>query len=277
MATEPGLVDGGSAALHAAIEAQFLAAVARGAEVVETPAFRVHLRRTPDPFYRHVAVPTIHRPVDWPQAIATMLAAFAAAGCQARLEFIDERWPDLAPALDAAGLIETARLQVMVATERPPVGSAVAAVQLLDPASSPGDVEAYLVAVHRAFEQALDPRSLPSEVARLQAAIAEGSCRIATIISTDGSFLAGAGLIGISGGGVAGASRIAELAGVWTAAAERGRGLAGRVVAAIVDHFIAQGDATVWLAAEDARTTALYTRVGFRPIGWQRHYSVPTA
>ena len=276
MATELGLLEGGPDALRAAIEVQFLRAVARGAEIIETPAFRVHLWPTPDPFYRHVAVPT-RRPVDWRPAIAAMQAAFAAAGRVARLEFLDERWPDLAPALEAAGLIETARLEVMVATERPPVVAEFAAVQFLDPALSPGLVEAYLVAVHRAFEQALDPRSLPGEVAGLQAAIADGSCRIATIIGADGGFLAGASLIGISRGGVCGARRMAELAGVWTAAVARGRGLARQVVGAVVDDLVAGGDGPVWLAVEDARTRALYARVGFRPIGWQRNYSVLTA
>jgi RimJ/RimL family protein N-acetyltransferase len=273
MASELERASAGPAALRAAIEAQLLCAVARGAEIVDTPAFRVHLWRTPDPFYRNVAVPT-RRPVDWRPAIAAMQAAFAAAGCVVRLEFLDERWPDLALELDAAGLIETALLEVMVATERPPVALDGVAVQLLDALLQPAVVEAYLVAVHRAFQQPLDPRSLPSEVARLQAAIAQDGCRIATIRGADGSFLAGASLIGISRGG---AGRIAELAGVWTAPSERGRGLARRVVAAVVDQLVAQGDGIVWLAAENARTRALYARVGFRPIGWQRNYSARAA
>lgn len=279
MAIEHARLGAGStepAALRAVIEAQFLSAVARGAVIVETPAFRVHLWRTPDPFYRTVAVP-ICRPVDWGSAIAEMQATFATAGRVVRLEFLDERWPDLATALDAAGLVETARLEVMVATERPPMALGGAGVQLFGSALSPATVEAYLAAVHQAFEQGLDPRSLPSEVARLQAAIAEGDCRIATIEGADGSFLAGASLIGISRCGIGEAARIAELAGVWTAAPERGRGLARRVVAAVVDDLFAEGGGIVWLAAESARTRELYTRVGFCAIGWQRNYSARAA
>lgn len=276
MASEPERAGAGPAALHAAIEAQFLRAVARGAEIVETPAFRVHLWRMPDPFYRNVAVP-MRQPVDWQPAIAAMQRAFAAADCVARLEFLDARWPELAPALVAAGLIETARLEVMVATQRSPVAVDGSAVQFIDPARSPGMVEAYLVAVHRAFEQRPDPRSLSCEMTRLEAEIACGACRIATIAGADGSLLAGAGLIGISRGQGDRSWRIAELAGVWTAAAERGRGLALRVAAAAVDDLMASGDGIVWLATESARTTSLYARVGFRPIGWLRHFSARAA
>jgi predicted GNAT family acetyltransferase len=59
--------------------------------------------------------------------------------------------------------------------------------------------------------------------------------------------------------------------------AQRGGGLATRVAAEIVDRFVAGGNALVWLAAETERAAALYARLGFQPIGWQRNYSAPAA
>ena len=262
------------AAAHAAIEAQFLDAVARGAEIVDTPAFRVHLWPRPGPFYRNVAVPT-RRPADWRPAIAAMQAAFVAAGRVPRLEYLHDRWPDLGPALDAAGLVETGRLRMMVTSEPPAAAPEGPSVRFMEAVPSGSHLEAYLLAVLEAFEQSTDPQAMPGELAQLRAEIAAGGCRIATIMAADGSILAGASLIGIGRSGPGAGSRIAELAGVWTAVAERGRGLATRVAAGLVDRFVAGGDALVWLAAETERTAALYARLGFQPIGWQLNYSAP--
>jgi RimJ/RimL family protein N-acetyltransferase len=274
MATESPAKSG--AAAHAAIESQFLDAVARGAEIVETPAFRVHLWPRPGPFYRNVAVPT-RRPADWRPAIAAMQAAFVDAGRVPRLEYLQDRWPDLGAALDVAGLVETGRLRVMVTREPPATAPDGPPVQFMDMVPSRGHLEAYLLAVQQAFEQPTDPQALAGELAQLRAEIAAGGCQVATIAAADGSILAGASLIGIGRSGPGAGSRIAELAGVWTAVAERGRGLATRVAAGLVDRFVAGGDALVWLAAETERTAALYARLGFQPIGWQRNYSAPAA
>jgi ribosomal protein S18 acetylase RimI-like enzyme len=272
MATESPAKSG--AAAHAAIESQFLDAVARGAEIVETPAFRVHLWPRPGPFYRNVAVPT-RRPADWRPAIAAMQAAFVDAGRVPRLEYLQDRWPDLGAALDVAGLVETGRLRVMVTREPPATAPDGPPVQFMDMVPSRGHLEAYLLAVQQAFEQPTDPQALAGEIAGLRAELAGGGCRIATIMAADGSFLAGASLIGIGQFGSGSGVRTAELAGVWTAVAQRGGGLATRVAAGLVDRFVAGGDALVWLAAETERTAALYARLGFQPIGWQRNYSAP--
>ncbi len=256
-----------------AIEAQFIGAVANGAEIVETPAFRVHLRPSPDPFYRNVAVPT-RRPRDWRPAIAAMRAVFEAGGRSPRLEFLDERWPDLAAALDAAGLVEAASCAVMVVAARPAT-PAEAPSGLLDAAPA-ARLEAYLAAVQRAFDPAANARVRPGEVARLAAAIAEGRCRVAAVTDPAGGFVAGASLIGIEPPG-SGAVPAAELAGVWTAPAHRGQGLASRLSTTLVDSFLAEGGGWVWLAAEAVRSAAFYAKLGFRRIGRQRNYSASLA
>ena len=145
-----------SAALIAAVEAQFLAAMSTRARSVETAAFRVHLWPEPDPFYRNVAVPT-RQPAEWAPAIAAMRQAFTTAALLPRLEFIEERWPGLAAALSEAGLAATSRMKVMVATNRPDAALAVdwiSARQVvhLDGSAADDVLERYLDAAHAAFE-----------------------------------------------------------------------------------------------------------------------------
>lgn len=262
--------------MQAAVEAQFLSAAARHAKIVETGAFRVHFRAAPDPFYRTVAVPT-RRPIDWHSAICAMQTTFVTAGCQPQLEFLDERWPDLAPALDNAGLVRTGRREVMVTAGPPAISGAGLPVHFLGPNASRMEAEAYLEAVHHAFAQSMDRQALQSEPTRLRAELAAGGCEVAAILAPDGSYLAGASLIGISHCSAGEHRRVAELAGVWTAPCQRGRGLASRVAAALVGCFVGSADGLVWLAAETERNIALYARLGFQLIGWQSTYSAPSA
>lgn len=273
-----------ASALHEAIEAQFLRAMGRGAEVVETPAFRVHLWPTPDPFYRNVAVPS-RRPEDWHPAIQAMRAAFAAAARPPRLEFIEERWPDLAAALERAGLAESARQRLMVATTPPAVPPDGPPVRLLP--AAPPVIERYLLAVLEAFAQPLDQQTIVAEAKKLAREIRAGTCRVAVITAEAGRALAGASLIGIDTDAASGPRRIAELAGVWTAPDASSRGFATRVAATLLRGFLdpepvtgsdpGPSDSLAWLSADGERVTALYSRLGFRPIGWQRNYSAASA
>lgn len=279
MVSSPRTTD--CAAWLAAVEAQFLAAMATDATTVETPAFRVHLWPEPDPFYRNVAVPT-HRVADWATAIAAMRQAFAAADRAPRLEFIEDLWPDLAPALTEAGFAAASRMPVMIGADRPPEAPADPAagrpVTHLDGATGRELLEAYLEVANAAFGQPLPPATRSREVALLASGLARGRCQISVIIDETGNVLAGAGLIGITrlplGGGTP--VPVAELAGVWTAADHRRCGLARRVTAAVLDRFASTGG-VAWLAAKGERSAALYARLGFRAIGHQRTFSEPAA
>lgn len=272
MAAEPDV-------LFELIEKQFLEAVAEAAEIVETPAFRVHIGDADDPFYRTVAVPR-QRPADpgadaWQPTIEAMRRAFAAAGRQPRLEFIEERWPDLPAALEAAGFRPEGRLPLMVAgraplTEdwslgEPPARAAGAWLLAAEEAVTLAD---YLAAVHASFGRPLGRSSLAREVARLQLAIADGRCIVAVVTDASGAVAAGASLIGIGQ-----ALRATELAGVWTAPRQRRRGLARAVCTALLERFFATGGGLVWLGADGPVSRALYGGIGFREIGRQCNFS----
>ncbi len=252
----------------AAIEAQLLDALGRsGAELVEAGGFRVHLWHRADPFYRNVAVPVV-RQDDWPAAIRLMDGIFRAAGRRARLEFIEERWPDLAAALVDAGFVRRQRMPVMV-LDRPGEGAGASDVELLGPGSPPEVVAAALEALNAAFGQAMAEATLAVETAQLVAELEAGHCRVA-VVRRAGQPVAGACLIGAGQGA-------AELAGVWTAVSHRRQGLGTAVCRALLDGFLAGGGRFAWLGAHDDAAHGLYARLGFRPVGHQVDFSGPAA
>lgn len=259
--------------LLATVEAQFRHAAGQGAMVIEAGPFTAFLRQAPDPFYRSVAVPS-RRARRWPAAIAALREVFAAHGRTVRLEFPEERWPDLAPALEAAGLAAETVLPIMARAEPGMPAQAGRRVELFSSATPPARLTAWLKALHTVFAQPLDPAAMPLELERLRQAIAAGDCRIAAATDDDGRLLSGAGLIGITAippGGMA--RRAAELAGVWTVAPARRRGLARAVSAALVRSFLGETPGLVWLTAGGEAAGRLYRGLGFREIGRQRTHA----
>lgn len=251
----------------AAIEAQLLDALAgSGAEPVEAGGFRVHLWHQPDPFYRNVAVP-VARPADWPPAIRLMDGVFRAAGRPARLEFTEERWPDLALALGDAGFVRRQRMPVMI-LDRPGTGAPASEVELLGPGTAPDLVAATLDALNAAFGQSMTESTRAAETRQMIQDLGSGRTRVAVVLM-DGDPVAGACLIGNG--------RAAELAGVWTAPGYRRCGLGTAACRALLDRFLTDGGRFAWLGAHGDAARALYARLGFRPVGHQLDYSRPDA
>lgn len=271
----------------AACEAQFLAASGWAERVVDTLGFRAHLWTMPDPFYRSVAVP-IARQSDWAPAIAEMRAVFRALRRQPAVEFSAECWPRLGPALERAGFADGVRLTAMAhdgstMARLPPCPPAPAPPCPAAPAGRPLDgstplfvLGTYLEALHGIFDERRPIVVEIDEAARLRLALVRGRTQIDIVTDDSGRAIAGANLVGI--GHVAGiAGPAAELAGVWTAQSVRGRGLARRLVAGLLQRFFAAGGGLVWLAADDRLAAGLYTRLGFRPVGRLMRYWRDTA
>ena len=256
-----------------AIEAQFLQAAAIGAEVVETSAFRVHIRRDRDVFYRSVAVPR-HRPAFWLPAIAELRMAFARKHVAPRLEFLANCWPDLTGALAAAGFEAEAEQPVMARGLQPVLPALQCPVHLFAPLTPSSMLETYLKATHAAFGEAPERGAAAVlEVASLQRAIAEGRCHVAVVVDANGSLAAAAALIGITRMDRAMdrdvPARAAELAAVWTLPTARRQGLARAVSAALCHCFFQAGPGTIWLAARGESARRLYRGLGFREVGRQ--------
>lgn len=241
---------------------QFAAASADGSEVHRTSAFAIHLWRSPDPFYRNVAVPRCW-PVDWPTAIEEMRRLMIAHGRMPRLEYFAELWPGLGAHLTAHGFALEAVGQVMACgRNRFRSGPAPDPAVLLDAATPPAVLRACLEGAAGAFGSAA-VACLPEELERLRDGLARGSIRSAAVLC-GGEVAAAASLIG--------ADAVRELAGVWTAAAHRRRGFAAAVCRRLLAAFFAMGGKLAWLSAGSDASVALYHGLGFAPAGTQLNY-----
>ena len=249
-------------ALLARIHGQLRDGLAAGATIRPVAAFALYLWPRDDTFYRSRALPVARPATAWRDDIASLSGAFAAASTPARLEFLDELWPDLAAALAAAGFHCEQAATVLARSTDVPVPPAAAAAVLLQ-AAAPHDLAAFIVAAEAAHGFA--PRPIPSEeTAWLAADLARGRTMIAAVLA-DGRPVAGACLIGVG--------RVAELAAVWSAPAQRRRGLATAACSRLLTAFTARGGELVWLGTSDAMALRLYHRLGFVPVGTQLNFA----
>ena len=207
-------------ALLERLERQTHRGFGRGSAVHDTGAFRIYLWPRPEPFYRNRALP-MALPIRWRPAIERLVAIFARAGREPRLEFFAERWPTLAPALQAAGFVQESRAPALVLAAPP--GDGDPAGEILGPGCAPALSAAFLGGVRTVF--GAPPPDDPGELVQLRSDLDEG-VTIAAMLSMEGRPVAGASLIGV------GAE--AELAGVWTRPEHRRRGHAQAVCARLL-------------------------------------------
>jgi ribosomal protein S18 acetylase RimI-like enzyme len=244
------------------IEAQLLRGLATGSEAHETAAFRVFLWAHGDVFYRNRAAP-VRRIPEWQNAIAEMSSVFTRAGRVPRLEFLQERWPDLAPALEHAGFRLEMEAPVMALVPAAEDDQPVPDIRLLDHGTSFHLIGRLLARAEAAFgmpgrEQ--DPR----EISQMAREIASGTTMTAACV-LEGEPVAAASLIGVG--------PEAELAGVWTDPEHRRRGLAHAVCRRLLTSYASRGGELVWLSAGDDKSERLYRRLGFVPMATQLNYA----
>lgn len=252
-----------AAALLGRLERQLHAALAEGSEVLETSAFRLHVWRTPDPFYRNVAVP-VARGGDWQAAIRELRALCAQHHRRPRVEFFAELWPGLDAALAAESFAVEARAPVLAAAARPLAPREPGhAVERLGPATPRAVLQACLEAAAGTFHEAFALLA-PGELERLQDGLAAGSVRSAIVFD---------GGVPVSGASLAGRGPVAELLGVWTAPSYRRRGLARAVCGDLLDEFFARDGEIAWLTAGSAAGHSLYEQLGFDPCGTHLDYA----
>lgn len=254
-----------SLATLARMQRQARRGFAHGSEIHEGEAFRIHLRPDNDAFYRNLALP-VRRPAAWPVAIRAMIETFLAAGRQPRLELLEELWPDLPGALEAAGLVCEARAPVLAVEraewDRPSIGDTVVVLAADSPTEGLVDY-ARQVAAAFGMTEIIDPEH---EARQLSREIGEGRTLVAVRIK-GGKPIAGASLIGLG--------REAELAGVWTFPNLRRQGHALAVCRALMARFFADGGELLWLSATDHASERLYRRLGFMRVGTQLNYALP--
>ncbi|SNX66609.1 acetyltransferase (GNAT) family protein [Streptomyces sp. TLI_55] len=234
--------------------------------VVETGGFVAGFTPDTDNPYLNYATP-LPRSEPTEQDIAALIGIFRERGLLPRLEFAPQAAPAVAPALRAAGFDTEAVHEYLVCTP----------YTLMVPQS--------------ADSPHVESPATDEEFAELDAALAEafggvfapsaqGAARLRRTQQSGGAVL----FVRDPQGGIAGgascspsAEGTAELSGVGTRTAYRGRGIAAAVTAALTETMFAQGAGSVWLEYSGDGSRRVYERVGYRPQGTRLYLSLPHA
>lgn len=241
------------------LQAYMRAAAALTHEMVELPPFVLFFNPNDPLRYYNYAIPLASVCALAPEILDALRAAFAAQERLLRFEFIQEYAPDLGPALLAAGLAEEGRNPLLVCTAetfRPATAVPGLAIRRLTPTSPRADLTAFISVQGRSFGE--DERTEPTDA------------QVEDLRRRAG--LGGSSFLGLLDGvPVATAAHTApldgfiELVGIATLANYRRRGIAGALVAAMVQAAFETGAQVAFLSAADERAGRVYERVGFRP------------
>ncbi|MFK4107315.1 GNAT family N-acetyltransferase [Streptomyces sp. NPDC002176] len=187
--------------------------------------------------------------------VAALVAEFRGRGLLPRLEFAPDAALQVAPALRRAGFSTEAVHEYLVCTPATltlPTG--------LPQAETPSSDEEF-TEIDTALAEAFDGEFPAS---------AEGAARLRRTQDRGGAVR----FVRADDGGCAGAASCsapaegtAELAGVGTRPAYRGRGVAAAVTAALAGVMFERGAESVWLEYSGDGSRRVYERVGFRPGG----------
>lgn len=239
------------------IQAGFLEAAAQGRTAADVGAFRAFFSGSPEPFLS-LALPR-ENTESWDDAIAALEAAFAERQRTPRLEVFAELFPTLGEALKRSSFTQDDAAPVMAlsAADFSPV------VPDADyrPLTVGEGLEAFLYAQSRAYGGPED--GALGWLPHLEAGL-EGGYILGAALWQGDKPVAGATVI--LGG------EVGELAGVWTEAALRRRGLAERVCRPLLSSFFGRGGKLGWLSAAPG-AEGLYKRLGFSEVGMQINYS----
>ncbi|MGW7522371.1 GNAT family N-acetyltransferase [Streptomyces sp. NPDC054783] len=200
--------------------------------------------------------------------VADLIAAFRERGLKPRLEFAPDTAPAVEPALRRAGFGTEAVHEYLVCTPAalavPGSGRGVAGRVEVEAPATEADYTAIDSALSEAFGGEWAPS--PEGAARLRRT-AEGGGAVRFVRAPGG---------GCAGGAIcsAPAEGTAELAGVGTLPAYRGRGIAAAVTATLAGTMFGRGARTVWLEYSGEGSRRVYERVGFRPGGTRLYVSL---
>ncbi|KOV56265.1 GCN5 family acetyltransferase [Streptomyces sp. MMG1121] len=197
--------------------------------------------------------------------IADLIAAFRERGLTPRLEFAPDTAPAVEPVLRRAGFRTEAVHEYLVCTPATLTapGSGAGPVEVESPVTD-ADYTAIDAALSEAFGGEFPPS--PEGAARLRRT-EEGGGAVRFVRAADGG-CAGAAICS------APAEDTAELAGVGTLPAYRGRGIAAAVTSTLAATLFGRGARSVWLEYSGEGSRRVYERVGFRPGGTRLYVSL---
>lgn len=194
--------------------------------------------------------------------VQALVAAFAAQGRRARLEYIPTLAPALEEVLTVCGFAEEGRYPLMTASLSDSASSTSGEWEAFAPLTD-GEVEAYVSAVHQAFGGVASPR----DFAAFRDRLGRGTHAVG-LRTADGQVVGGGELTPVIGG-------VAELAGVGVLPSFRGQGAGTRIVQELMALAPSVGAHTLFLMAAGEAEQRMYARAGFVTGGEVLHISVP--
>lgn len=195
--------------------------------------------------------------------LAALAQAFHARGRPVRVELTLFLWPELPPALAAAGLVQVEDSPLFIldpAGFRPHRPDALRARWI-----APGENPAFALSLVRQGFELRGPPPAPEEIAALRASL-DGPLRLA-VADLDGS-PAGAGFSMPLG-------PTTEISGLATLPLQRRHGVAGGVAAFLVEEHFGSGGRLAWGVTDDPRAVALLFGLGFRDAGLRVGWTEP--
>jgi len=224
-------------------------------EAVPVPPFTAFINPESTAPYNNYAIPDGPIDGDLREALEALRELFRVRGRRARFEFIEAAAPELAAKLRDHGFEEEGRTQLMVCT----AASLRAAVQTIE------DMRDLLTVQRRSFGPA---DQAPATVDDARDFLQRYRGTQLFLARLHGEAVSGGSLLPPYNG-------VAEVAGIATLPAYRGRGIAGAVTAEAARTGFAQGLQQVFLTAADERAGRVYERVGFQPAGYALAYIEP--
>ncbi|MFE9063408.1 GNAT family N-acetyltransferase [Streptomyces violaceusniger] len=200
--------------------------------------------------------------------VKELIEAFRVRDLKPRLEFAPDAAPAVEPALREAGFsVEAVHAYLVCTPDRLTLPQDTESGPAAVPVSVPSTDEDYR-AIDAALSEAFvgEFASSPEGAARLRR-IQEDGGAVRFVRAPDG---------GCAGGATCSAPAVgtAELAGVGTRPAFRGRGIAAAVTAALTETMFARGAQSVWLEYSGEGSRRVYERVGYQPLGTRLYMSL---
>ncbi|MFF4014740.1 GNAT family N-acetyltransferase [Streptomyces sp. NPDC001843] len=235
----------------------------RRPEVTETGGFVAGFDpATTSPYVNYATPLTGARPDD--RDVAALVRAFRERGLRPRLEFAPDGAPAVEPALVRAGFTVEARHTYLVCTPHTLAVPSFAGGPVAEVPATDEDYASIDAALSEAFAGEFPPS--PEGAARLRRTADSGGA-VRFVRALDGG-CAGAATCSAPAAGTA------ELAGVGTRPAHRGRGIAASVTVALTETMFTRGARSVWLEYSGEGSRRVYERVGYRPGGTRLYMSL---
>lgn len=235
-------------------------------EVIASPPFTLFLRSSDSSEDSNYAIPDVLGNSDLSDSLMRLQTVFTAHDRRPRLQFIEEAFPPLAPALSTAGWLRIEQSPVMICT--PETYQPAPTIRGLTITTL-----SHESAVHTICES-LDTNSLGFDPQAQQATLQDAEQFRQELIHSR-AFTAYLDEQPVSAGMFTDIHEgLTELVGITTLEPFRRRGIASALTAYMTHIAFSQGATLVFLSAANEQAGRIYERVGFRPYATRVVYKV---